>query len=84
MPAIYVCSLAKLETTVTRSQASHIATLITDGSAVPRPESVRAENHLVLSFNDISAPMEGMTPPGESRFCREICSSRSQSRLHLT
>ncbi len=66
MPAIYVCSLSKLETTVTRSKASHIATLISNGSAVSRPEGVRAENHLVLSFNDISTPMQGMTPPSEA------------------
>ena len=66
MPAIYVCSLSKLEMTVTRSKASHIATLISDGLAVPRPGGVRAENHLVLSFHDISTPMQGMTPPGEA------------------
>jgi len=66
MPAIYVCSLAKLEATVTRSKASHIATLITDGSVVPRPKGVRAEDHLILSFHDIPTPMDGMTPPGEA------------------
>ena len=65
MPAIYVCSLAKLETTVTRSKASHIASLISDGSAVQRPQGVRAKDHLILAFNDISAPMQGMTPPSE-------------------
>jgi predicted protein tyrosine phosphatase len=70
MPAIYVCSLAKLEATVSRAKASHIATLITDGSVVPRPQGVRAENHLILSFHDISTPMEGMTPPGETHIGR--------------
>jgi predicted protein tyrosine phosphatase len=62
--------LAKLEATVTRSKASHIATLITDGSVVPRPDGVRAEDHLILSFHDISAPMDGMTPPGTGHIDR--------------
>lgn len=66
MPAIFVCSLAKLEATATQSKASHIATLITDGTPVPRPQGVRAEDHLVLGFHDIVAPMDGMTPPGEA------------------
>ncbi len=70
MPAIYVCSLAKLEATVARSKASHVATLISEGATVPRPERVRAENHLILAFNDITAPMEGMTPPGEAHIDR--------------
>jgi len=64
MPAIYVCSLTKLQTTVARSKASHIATLISEATPVQRPPSIRAEDHLVLSFHDIASPMDGMTPPG--------------------
>jgi predicted protein tyrosine phosphatase len=66
MPAIYVCSLAKLEATVIQSEASHVATLISGATPVPRQGSVRVEDHLILNFNDISMPMEGMTPPGEA------------------
>ncbi len=72
MPAIYVCSLAKLEATVTRSGASHIATLISEGTPVPRPDTVSVQNHLILSFHDISTPMEGMTPPGEADIDRFV------------
>lgn len=70
MPAIYVCSLSRLEATVTRSKASHIATLISDGWAVRRPDGVRAEDHLILSFDDISTPMHGMTAPGKAHIYR--------------
>lgn len=80
MPAIYVCSLSKLAATVARSRASHIATLITDGSAVPRPDSVHAENHLILSFHDIATPMDGMTPPGEAHIDRFLGFVKDWSR----
>ena len=66
MPAIYVCSLSKLETTVTRSKASHVATLISEGTPVERPDGISVQNHLFLRFHDISTPMEGMTLPGEA------------------
>jgi predicted protein tyrosine phosphatase len=80
MPAIYVCSLAKLETTVARSKASHIATLISEGTPVQRPDAVHAENHLVLSFHDISMPMDGMTPPGETHLDRFLGFVREWNR----
>jgi len=66
MPAIYVCSLSKLEATAARSKASHIATFMGGAIPVRRPQGVRPQDHLVLSFNDISAPVDGMTPPGEA------------------
>ncbi len=64
MPAVYVCPLSRLEQTVTQSGASHIATLINQDTPVKRPPSVAEENHLLLGFNDISTPMDGMTLPG--------------------
>ncbi len=73
MPAIYVCSLSKLEATVIRSKASHIATLISEETPVRRPGGVKAQNHLILSFHDISTPMEGMTLPGEDHIDQFLC-----------
>ena len=64
MPAIHVCSLAKLGDTVNRVGASHIATLINAGTPVPRPAAIAPENHLFLGFNDITEPVEGLVPPG--------------------
>lgn len=65
MPAIHVCSLSRLAATVDRTGASHVATLINAGTPVVRPARIAETNHLFLGFNDITAPMEGMTPPGE-------------------
>ncbi|MFK8035517.1 MAG: tyrosine phosphatase family protein [Hyphomicrobiales bacterium] len=65
MSAIYVCSLDKLAKTALESSASHVATLINADTNVPRPETVSADNHLFLGFNDIVEPTEGLLPPGE-------------------
>lgn len=62
---IHVCSLARLHDVVAGCRAEHVVTLINEATAVRRPESVRAENHLYLGMNDITEPMEGMVPPGE-------------------
>ena len=63
MPRIHVCSLSRLKATVKETGASHIATLISAETVVPRPETVAPENHLFLGFNDIITPQDGMVPP---------------------
>jgi predicted protein tyrosine phosphatase len=63
MPRIHVCSLARLPETVSATGASHILTLINEQTLVVRPESVAADNHLFLGFNDIIEPADGMVPP---------------------
>lgn len=70
MPRIHVCSLSRLQATVAGSGASHLVTLINEGTPVPRPASIPAERHLFLGFNDIIAPLDGMTPPGEEHIHR--------------
>jgi predicted protein tyrosine phosphatase len=61
---ITVCSLARLAETVERTRASRLVTLISGGTHVPRPAGIAAADHLFLAFNDITAPAEGLTPPG--------------------
>jgi len=64
MPRIIVCPLSHVPTSVSTHQASHLVTLIKDGTRVERPRSIAAERHLFLTFDDIVEPVEGMTPPG--------------------
>lgn len=61
---ITVCSLARLSETVERTGARRLVTLISAGTQVPRPATIAAQDHLFLAFNDITAPAEGLTPPG--------------------
>lgn len=63
---ITVCSLAHLPETVRRTGARRLVTLISAGTLVPRPPEIAEDDHLFLSFHDITTPAEGMTPPGEA------------------
>lgn len=63
MPRIVVCPLSHVPTSVSTHGASHLVTLIKDGTRVERPQSIAPERHLFLTFDDIVEPMEGMVPP---------------------
>jgi predicted protein tyrosine phosphatase len=67
---IHVCSLPRLADTVERVGASHVVTLINEGTPVTRPLSIPEQNHLFLAMNDIIEPIEGMTLPGEEHVRR--------------
>jgi predicted protein tyrosine phosphatase len=65
MPSIHVCSLSRIADTVAATRASHLVSLINDDTAVVRPASIAAGNHLFLGINDITEPQDGMVLPGE-------------------
>ena len=60
MPAVHVCPLSQLAPTVAASGASHLITLIDLFTLVARPETISAENHLLVGIHDIVEPMDGM------------------------
>jgi predicted protein tyrosine phosphatase len=62
---IHVCSLARLHDTVRATGAHHVVTLIKDISLVHRPETITAENHLLLDMDDINDHIEGYVVPAE-------------------
>jgi predicted protein tyrosine phosphatase len=62
---IHVCSLARLHNTVADTRARHVVTLIKDTSLVRRPDSIAAENHLLLDMDDIVEEIDGYVPPTE-------------------
>jgi predicted protein tyrosine phosphatase len=65
MTEVHVCPLSLVPETVKRARASHLVSLINDNTAVTRPSSIAAENHLFLGINDIVEPMDGMVVPAE-------------------
>jgi predicted protein tyrosine phosphatase len=69
---IHVCSLARLHETVESVGARHIITLMRNTDQVVRPECVVEKNHLILSMDDISEPLEGYELPGEAHVERLI------------
>jgi predicted protein tyrosine phosphatase len=66
MPAIHVCSLAKIAEVVDETGARHLVTLITEGTEVPRPAAITPENHLFLAMHDITQAMDGMVLPNQA------------------
>ena len=69
---IHVCSLARLYDTVDETGARHIVTLLRLTDRVVRPRHIAPENHLVLSVDDISMPIDGYTLPGQEHVARLI------------
>jgi predicted protein tyrosine phosphatase len=65
MPEVHVCPLSLVPDTVARARASHLVSLINDNTAVTRPRTISANNHLFLGVNDIVEPMDGMVLPAE-------------------
>lgn len=62
---IHVCSLSRLHGTVAETGARHIVTLMKNIAQVQRPQSVAADNHLLLDMDDITFEMEGYVAPSE-------------------
>jgi predicted protein tyrosine phosphatase len=62
---IHVCSLAALPETVRATGASHLLTVMGNVAQVQRPVSVLPANHLKVSMDDITEPMQGYVIPNE-------------------
>lgn len=69
---IHVCSLARLHEVVETSGADRVITLVRDISRVTRPATVVAENHLILSIDDIEDELDGMVAPAETHVAELI------------
>ncbi len=69
---IHVCSLARLHDTVDETGARHVVTLLRETHLVERPRPIAEGNHLILSMDDISAPMDGYAHPLEEHVVRLI------------
>jgi predicted protein tyrosine phosphatase len=69
---IHVCSLARLYDTVEETGARHIVTLLKVPDRVERPAHIAPDNHLILSVDDISTPIEGYTCPDDEHVVQLI------------
>ncbi|WP_421724471.1 tyrosine phosphatase family protein [Bauldia sp.] len=63
MPHVHVCPLSQLAETVAVSGASHLISIVNEGTPVDRPAAIPEANHLFIGVNDIVEPAEGMTAP---------------------
>ena len=60
---IHVCSLARMQSTVERTGARHVVTLLGVEDYLDRPTGIPAGNHLFLRMHDISEPRDGHVAP---------------------
>lgn len=60
---IHVCPMSRLLSLAQRIGATHLVTLLTEGSVARRPESIVEAHHLHLTMHDIASPRDGMTAP---------------------
>ena len=63
MPRLHVCSLTLIAETVTKTGARSLVTLLSPGTEVERPMSIRPERHLYLAVSDIVEPVSGHVLP---------------------
>jgi predicted protein tyrosine phosphatase len=77
---IHVCSLARLHATVDETGASHIVTLLRLTDRAKRPAHIALENHLILGLDDIAAPAEGQTLPGDEHVAQLLAFAQSWDR----
>lgn len=60
---IHVTPLSRLTETLAATGARHLVTLLRDDSAFVRPETLTAEQHLLLTMHDIVEERPGMVAP---------------------
>jgi len=77
---IHVCSLARLYETVETTGALHIVTLMKDIDRLERPRSIAPDNHLILSMDDITVPMDGYTIPCDDHVTALVAFVRGWNR----
>ncbi len=77
---IHVCSLAALPEIVQATGASHVLTVMGKVDQVQRPASIRPENHLKVSVDDITEPMDGFVMPSDEHVAQVLDFVRSWDR----
>ena len=82
MPEIHVSSLARLHETVTRTNASHVVTLINAATVVERPAVITPDRHLFIGVSDITAPIDGHIMPSEAHVHTVLDFVQQWDRMH--
>jgi len=61
---IYVCPLGRVDETIEKVRAERIISLLSAGTMMDRPSSIRDGGHLLINMHDIAEAQDGMTLPG--------------------
>ena len=63
MPRLHVCSLALMDSEVSRTGARSLVTLLSPGSAMTRPSDILHDRHLNIAMSDILDHAPGQVRP---------------------
>ncbi len=80
MSEIHVCSLARLEQTVSDSKARFVISAINPWSIPSTPPGVAPDNHLRIAINDIEAPFGELVHPERHHVEKIIQFARTWNR----
>jgi predicted protein tyrosine phosphatase len=69
---IHVCSLSRLNETITATGARHVVTLLGIEDHVPLPSQIARDAYLRLHMHDIVDPMDGQVHPAQEHVERLI------------
>ncbi len=72
MTIIAVCPLTKLEATLQQTGSNFLLSLLSMDTEFSRPAGIEADNHLILRFNDIITPKDGLVLPNQHHVERII------------
>ncbi len=73
---LYDSPLSRLSEIVWHVQATHLVSVVNEGTPVPRLARIAPERHLFLAFNDISTPLPGMIVPTEAHVAELVSFAR--------
>lgn len=80
MPHLQVCPLSRLPETLAVSGATHLMTLMKQGTAIPRPEGIAEGRHCVIEASDIVAPLDGHVTPDEAHVAEILAFAETWDR----
>jgi predicted protein tyrosine phosphatase len=63
---IYVCGLDEMPECVRALRPGYLVSLVQSAFQPPTPAGIRADRHLRVAIDDVSAPIHGYVTPGES------------------
>ncbi len=72
MTIIAVCPLSRLAATLENTGATHLISLLSMDTTFERPAEISADKHMILRFNDIVAPRDGLVSPSEQHIASLI------------
>ena len=77
---IAVCPITRLQDTAAAHRADRMISILSDSSAVRRPQRIAWRDHLVLRFHDIVEPLAGYVSPSAGHVAEALAFAAADDR----